>query len=101
MTLSDILILLIVIVVIYQFWRIREIAETAKSHLTEYCDERDLQFISVARHKTQLTTVKGRLDWRCIFCFEFSSNGEDAYTGTLIMEGLTATKTDVPPHKIN
>jgi hypothetical protein len=101
MTLSDIVVLLVVIVIIFQFWRLREIAETAKSHLNQYCDEHDLQFIAVARHKTRLTTVKGKIDWRCVFCFEFSSNGEDAYIGTLTMNGLTVTKTDIPAYRIN
>jgi hypothetical protein len=100
-TLSDIIVLLVVTVIIFQFWRVREIAEKAKSYLNQYCDEHDLQFIAVARHKTQLTTVKGKLDWRCIFRFEFSSNGEDAYVGTLTMEGLNITKTDMPAYRIN
>ncbi|TDF39531.1 DUF3301 domain-containing protein [Alteromonadaceae bacterium M269] len=101
MTLGDILVSVILITVIFQFWRIREIAEKAKSHLNQYCEDNDLQFISVARHKTRLTTVKGRLDWRCVFCVEFSSNGEDAYTGTLVMEGLHVASTDMPAYRIN
>ncbi len=101
MTLGDIVVLLIVLVIAFQFWRVREIAEAAKSYVNQYCDEHDLQFIAVARHKTRLTTVKGKLDWRCVFRFEFSSNGEDAYTGTLTMDGLNITKTDVPAYRIN
>ena len=101
MTLSDIVVLLIVTIVAFQFWRVREIAEVAKAHLNDYCEEHNLQFISVARHKTRLTTVKGKIDWHCVFYFEFSANGEDAYIGTLTMNGLHITKTDVPAYRIN
>lgn len=100
-SLFDILLLCIISAVVFQFWRIRAIAEHAKVYLTHYCEKNQLQLISVARHKTRLGVHRGKLDWRTEFHFEFSGNGEDSYQGTLHMSGLTIVNTDLPAYRIN
>ena len=97
----DVLMLCIISVVVFQFWRIRGIAEHAKAYLKRYCEKSQLQLISVARTKTRLGVHKGKLDWRTEFSFEFSGNGEDSYQGTLIMSGLTIVDTQLPAYRIN
>lgn len=99
--LSDIIILLILVIIVFQFWRIRGIAEQAKRYLHQYCESQQLQLISVARHKTRLTLHKGRVDWFNEFIFEFSGNGEDAYQGILTMKGLHVIDTDLPAYRVN
>lgn len=99
--LFDVIILLFVVVVIFQFWRIRAIAEHAKSYLHRYCEKNHLQLISVARKKSRLTFYRGKLDWKSEFIFEFSGNGEDSNQGTLHMMGLSITDTLLPAYRVN
>ena len=99
--LSDILFILVTVVVIGQFWRIRAITEAANGYLSQYCEKQGLQLISVARDKTRLGMVRGKPDWKTLFIFEFSGNGEDRYQGVLEMEGLRALSTTVPPYRMN
>lgn len=83
------------------FWRLRSISETAKLHLEEYCEQQNLQLISVARKKTSVGSVQGKLDFICQFDFEFSGNGEDSYVGLIKMKGNVVTATQLPPYKLN
>ncbi len=99
--LFDIIILLVVVVVMFQFWRIRAIAEQAKVYLQHYCDKHHLQLISVARQKSRLAFYRGKLDWKSEFIFEFSGNGEDSNQGTLYMSGLHVTETLLPAYRVN
>lgn len=98
--LLDILLLAIVIFVGFHFWRVRAISEQAQVYLQQYCEKQGLQFISCARRKTRLTTVRGKLDWYSEFNFEFSGNGEDSYTGAIAMRGLKVVQTDLPAYRI-
>ena len=100
-SLLDILLLCAIAVVMFQFWRIRAIAEHAKAYLIAYCNKNQLQLISIARQKTRLGLHRGKLDWYTEFQFEFSGNGEDSYQGTLFMSGLKITDTQMPAYRIN
>lgn len=99
MTLGDILLFLGIFVVGYQFWRIRGITEQVNHYLKQYCDDQDLQLISVARQKSRLTIHKGKLDWHNWFDFEFSGNGEDSYVGEIEMKGIHVN-TQLPPYRV-
>lgn len=101
MTLFDILLFLFIVLIIVQFWRIRSISEYAKNHLEDYCEQQDLQLISVARRKTRLTSVYGKIDFGCTFEFEFSGNGEDSYTGVLKLKGTKVIATQISPYRVN
>ena len=100
-SLFDILLLCIIAVMMFQFWRIRAIAEHAKFYLSRYCEKNQLQLISVARQKTRLGFHRGKLDWHTQFQFEFSGNGEDSYQGTLFMTGLSIVDTQLPAYRVN
>lgn len=100
MTLADIWLLIAIGLVIFQFWRVRAITEAANVYASRYCEQQQLQLLSLARAKTRLKWLRGKLDWYTEFQFEFSGNGEDKYTGTLIMNGLRVTQTQVPPYRI-
>lgn len=100
MNLFDLVLLLIIGMVAFQFWRIRAITEQANGYLHQYCEQRQLQLISVARVKTRLSVHRGKLDWYNRFVFEFSGNGEDAYQGELDMAGLRVVDTRLPAYRV-
>ena len=84
----------------YQFWRIRAISEQTNTYLKQYCDKHGLQLLSVARAKTRFSFKYGKPDWHSLFHFEFSSNGEDRYTGEVELIGVRVMRTEVPPHRV-
>jgi len=54
----------------------------------------------VARAKTRFSFKYGKPDWHSVFNFEFSSNGEDRYTGEVELIGVRVMRTEVPPHRV-
>ena len=100
MTLLELVIWLIIGFTGYQFWRIRGISERTNVYLKQYCNSNNLQLLSVARAKTRLTFRYGKPDWHSKFYFEFSSNGEDRYTGQVELVGIRVLRTEVPPHRV-
>ncbi len=101
MNLLDVLLLVLIAAGGALFWRIRMISEAANRYLSQYCNTQHLHLISVARRLTRPMLYRGKLDWRSEFDFEFSSTGQNCYTGTLVMNGLTVISTDTPPHRIH
>ncbi|GAA0855995.1 DUF3301 domain-containing protein [Aliiglaciecola litoralis] len=100
-SLSNIVLFAVIAAIIFQFWRIRAISEQAKVHLDRYCHQHGLQLISIARFKTRLIVYQAKLDWYTQFAFEFSSTGEERYTGVMTMRGLTMADIDLPAYRIN
>jgi len=100
-TLTDVVALIFAFVVILQFWHIRAITEMANRYLVNYCNERQLQLLSVARSKTRLGLHRGKPDWHTVFEFEFSGNGTDRYSGQLFMEGKKVVSTDLPAYRVS
>ncbi len=100
-SLGDIVLLMVIAAVAFQFWRIRAISERAKAFLENYCNKQGLQLIDVARSKTRLTIFRARVDWYTEFTFEFSSTGEERYSGLLCMKGLVVADTQLPAYRIN
>ncbi|GBL04142.1 DUF3301 domain-containing protein [Glaciecola sp. KUL10] len=101
MTLSSLIILLSIGLISFQFWRLRGIAEHCIAFAKQYCDNNNLQFISLARQSTKFTIYKGKLDWKISYTLEFSSNGEDAYEGKLVSIGKHIASVELPVYKIN
>ncbi|APE05109.1 MULTISPECIES: DUF3301 domain-containing protein [Alteromonas] len=100
MTLLELVLWLSIAFVSYQFWRIREISEKTNTYLRQYCDKHQLQLLSVARVKTRISLKYGKPDWNSVFMFEFSSNGEDRYSGEVELVGSRIMRTDLPPHRV-
>lgn len=97
----DVVVILVVFVVMVQFWHIRAITETANRYLISFCEERELQLLSVARFKTRIGLHRGKPDWHTSFIFEFSGNGTDRYTGTLAMQGKHIIDADLPAYRVS
>ena len=100
MTLLELVVWMVIVFTGYQFWRIRAISERTNAYLKQYCDKHGLQLLSVARAKTRLSFKYGKPDWHSVFNFEFSSNGEDRYTGEVELIGVRVMRTEVPPHRV-
>ena len=76
------------------------LSEQTNTYLKQYCDKHGLQLLSVARAKTRSSFKYGKPDWHSKFNFEFSSNGEDRYTGEVELVGMRVLRTEVPPHRV-
>lgn len=63
--------------------------------MRRYCQHHDLQLLSLARHRRELAHNPLRLLTH--YQFEFSSDGESHYHGTLKMQGLHIVGVDLPP----
>ena len=70
------------------------------TNLAKYCNERQLQLLTVARFKTRIAIHRGKPDWHTFFVFEFSGNGTDMYSGTLEMKGKQIISTDLPAYRV-
>ena len=101
MTLSSLVILLSLSWIAFQFWRLRGMAEFSMAHAKRYCDQHDLQFLSLARRSTRISTFRGKLDWKVVYQLEFSSNHEDAYIGTMTSFGNRVIEMNLPVYKID
>ena len=100
MTLLELVVWMVIGFTGYQFWRIRAISEQTNTYLKQYCDKHGLQLLSVARAKTRFSFKYGKPDWHSLFNFEFSSNGEDRYTGEVELIGVKVVRTELPPYKV-
>jgi hypothetical protein len=100
MNLYDLILLITIFLAVAIFWRFRGISEAVKVHLDNYCEQRQLQLISVARHKTRVSSYKGKLDFQSVYNFEFSGNGEDSYQGQVTMIGLRMVNVDLPAYRV-
>ena len=98
--LGSIIWLLVIIAVVAQFWVLRGISEGAQRFLHHYCQQNQLQLLSIARAKSRPVLYKGKLVWKNEFQFEFSGNGEDASQGTMIMMGYKVLTVDTPAYRI-
>ena len=68
------------------------------------CNESDVQFLdhSVVMHR--FTFLKNETNhWRLIreYRFEFTSTGENRYTGRILLQGHHIVKTELEPYTIN
>ena len=102
MSLIEILALIVLVTAIWLFWQSRVMAESAKAAIAQYCAKYGLQLLSVAR-----TSLKASRNQRGNFClranyqFEFSSDGESYYLGTLTINGHQVVSIDTPAYRQN
>ncbi|KXO11920.1 hypothetical protein AKG98_4416 [Moritella sp. JT01] len=82
------------------FIHLRKQAELANALIKQYCEQQQLQWLATAQAGISWFPHKGSL-FRYKFNFDFSSNGENAYQGTLIMAGPTVLHFVVPPYAID
>lgn len=86
----------------WHFYYQRKLAESARQFAHNYCEEKGLQFISIAKVKSRLVMDKHQgLRWRNHYEFEFSGDGQSSYEGTLILLGNKVQKIDTPVYRVN
>ena len=100
MDLASVTILLGLILVVFQFWRLRSIAEHMVVLTNQYCKKNQLQYISLARTTTKFAVHKGKLDWQLSYQLAFSSDGETEYKGELVCHGKYLISINLPPYKV-
>ncbi|WP_440053645.1 DUF3301 domain-containing protein [Pseudoalteromonas sp. T1lg65] len=83
------------------FWYSRQIAEAANRHAKHQAEQLNVQLLSVACTKRRIGVLRnGKLGIKSQFLFEFSSDGESSYQGTLFLENERLVKKDLPAHKV-
>jgi len=98
---QNIYLLLIVFLVFWYFVYLRRVAEFAQQHIEKYCQNENLQFISIARTSSRLRFNKRLgIHWLSLFEFEFSGDGESSYTGKLLLRNYKLDTVEVPAYKI-
>lgn len=98
---EDVWLLILAVIVLYGFWLDRKIAEVAKQTAQRECDKLSLQLLSVACKRKQIRLLSnGKPGFKTEFEFEFSSTGNDSYTGMLYFEDTLLKQSWVPPHKV-
>jgi hypothetical protein len=94
--------LLVIGLLFWYFVYLRKVAEFARSHINKYCENEQLQFISIARQSSRIrfNKVSGP-HWLSIFEFEFSGDGESSYQGLITLRGYRLDDINVPAYRIN
>lgn len=78
-------------------WRLRQQSEHAKILIEQQCAKLDLQLLSVSRSKFNYKLGPDFL--RASFVFEFSSDNENSYQGTLFLSGLHRPRFEFPVYR--
>lgn len=86
----------------WHFYYQRKLAESARRFVEKYCEDNNLQYISIAKLRARLVIDKKRgLMWRNHYCFEFSGDQESRYEGILILRGTKVENIDMPVYRVN
>ncbi|MDC0610440.1 DUF3301 domain-containing protein [Vibrio sp.] len=83
----------------YLFWQQSKQNEVARRQIGIKCESLGLQVISVARAGHRFKRGD-QWFWHTRYQFEFSSTGDDCYTGYLDMVGFRAQSFWIPPHRM-
>ena len=78
-------------------WQLRQQSEHAKTLIEKQCMNLDLQLLSVSRSKFNYALGPDFL--RASFVFEFSSDNENSYQGTLFLSGLHRPRFEFPVYR--
>jgi len=101
--LNDLFWLLLTGILCLLWWRGQKAREVALKHVRKRCNEMDIQLLdeSVALRAIWLKRDEsGRLHlWRR-YHFEFTSTGDERYSGQVITLGYRVTGFDIAPHRI-
>ena len=98
---ENIYLLLFVCLIFWYFIFLRKVAEFARHHIRQYCQQEKLQFLAIARVSSRLRFNKRMgLHWLSIFEFEFSGDGESRYSGRVALQNYKLAEIDVPAYRI-
>ncbi len=93
----DLLFILLSVCAGMLIWKLRQQSEYAKDLISKHCIKLDLQQLSVARSNFNYSL--GAQFLQASFVFEFSSDNENNYQGTLFLQGLRQPRFDLPVYR--
>lgn len=88
---------------IWYWWDSQRSREIARQAGKQACGEGGVQFLddSVVRRKLGLRRDRGgRMQWHRVYGFEFSSDGEQRYSGSVVLLGRHVLKVEMEPYRI-
>ena len=86
------------------WWRGQQAKERALRHVRRYCEELDIQLLddNIALRAVWLKRdASGRLSFWRRYHFEFTSTGDERYSGRIVTLGSAVTSIDLEPHRLN
>ena len=95
--LATVFYLMVFACVVLWFWQLRQLAEHAEVYAKRACQQQRVQYLSLAstRARPALGGNSG-LTWRVAYAMEFSTDGLDRHTATLILHGPALLSIDWP-----
>lgn len=94
----DLLCILSVVFFATLIWKLRQQSELAKELIEQHCNKLELQLLSVAR--SHFNFKLGANFLQASFIFEFSSDNENSYQGTLTLNGLFKPRFQLPAYRL-
>lgn len=86
----------------FQFWQVQQNArETALKRIRQHCQQEGLQLLDDTLVSGGIGLTKTTSGWRVRRCyrFEFSSTGDQRYSGQLEMVGRAVRALELAPHR--
>ena len=93
----DLLFILFAVLFFTLIWKLRQQSEYAKTLIEQQCVKLDLQLLSVSR--SSFNYKLGANFLQASFSFEFSSDNENSYQGTLFLSGLRRPRYELPVYR--
>jgi hypothetical protein len=94
----DLLFILIMVLIGTTIWKLRQQSELAKKMIEQHCNKLELQLLSFARSRFNYKLGSDFL--QASFVFEFSSDGDNNYQGTLTLNGLVKPRFQLPAYRL-
>lgn len=92
--------LMLAAICLWCFFALRKTEEKAQQFAQLYCQQHQLQFISIAKLSAGIKlTGKGDKGWQSIYALEFSGDGESSYTGEMRLINNRLASIDLPPYR--
>ncbi len=101
--LTDLLVLTLLVLMAAHWWGSLQIKEIALKRARQECKHLDLQLLDESVSLRALWLKRdddGRIHFWRRYTFEFSSTGEDRYSGHIIMLGKRITDMHLEPHRM-
>ncbi|RBW41641.1 DUF3301 domain-containing protein [Psychromonas sp. B3M02] len=94
----DLLFILLMVLAGTTIWKLRQQSELAKKLTEMHCQKLDLQLLSFSRSRFNFKLGSDFL--QANFVFEFSSDGDNNYQGTLTLNGLVKPRFQLPAYRV-
>jgi hypothetical protein len=95
----DLLFIVVMVLVGSAIWKLRQQSELAKTMTEQHCEKLGLQLLSFARSRFNFKLGSDFL--QASFIFEFSSDGQNSYQGTLTLNGHIKPRFQLPAYRID